>query len=115
MSATTRVNGFGNYVIPNLYATSDVREFAITVRSTSGGQNTAVDLRTLDDGADEAVENIIRELSPLLYQGVNDASGVIYVVMHGHNANADSIKARLVGLGYGTDTAVTLGTAITVA
>lgn len=115
MAAYTRVNGFGNYIIPNLYATSDVKAFVITVCSTSNGSNTAVDLRSLDDGADEAVENIIRELSPLLYQGKDANDGIVYVVMHGHNADAASIKARLVGLGYGTDTAVTLGTAITVA
>lgn len=115
MAQVTRSTGFGNFVIPTLYSTSDVKAFVITVCSTSNGDNTAVDLRALDDGADEAVENIMRELSPLMYQGKNAADGIIYVVMHGHNADAAGIKQRLVGLGYGTDTVVTLGTAITVA
>lgn len=115
MAEFARVNGFGNYVIPTLYSTSDVKAFVLTICSTSNGDNTAVDLRTLDDGADEAVENIIRELAPLMYQGKNAADGIVYVIMHGHNVDAASIKARLVGLGYGTDTVVTLGTAITVA
>jgi hypothetical protein len=37
------------------------------------------------------------------------------MIMHGHNVTAASIEARLVALGYGTDTTVTIGTAITVA
>lgn len=115
MAAVSRLTGFGNYVIPTLYATNDAKAFLITICSTSNGSNTAVDLRSLDDGADEAVENIIRELAPLMYQGKNAADGIIYVIMHGHNVDAASIKARLVGLGYGTDTTVALGTAITVA
>ena len=115
MAATTRVNGFGNFVIPTLYRTSDVIAVTFTLCSTSAGENTAVDLRTLDDGADEAVENIVREFSPLMYQGKNAADGIYYMIMHGHNVTAASIEARLVALGYGTDTTVTIGTAITVA
>lgn len=115
MASVTRVNGFGNYVIPTLYRTSDVIAVTFTLCSTSNGSSTAVDLRSLDDGADEAVENIVREFSPLMYQGKNAADGVYYMIMHGHNVDAASIKSRLVGLGYGTDTTVTIGTAITVA
>jgi hypothetical protein len=115
MAAFTRVNGFSNFVIPTLYKTSDVVAITFTLCSTSNGSNTAVDLRTLDDGADEAVELIVREFNPLMYQGKNAADGIYYMIMHGHNITAASVVARLVGLGYGTDTTATLGTAITVA
>jgi hypothetical protein len=115
MAGFARVNGFGNFIIPTLYGTSDIVAYIVTVCSTSTGANTAVDLRALDDGADEAMENLMREFNPIMYQGKNAADGIIYLIMHGHNVSAASIKSRIVALGYGTDTTVTLGTAITVA
>ena len=45
----------------------------------------------------------------------NANTGVIHAIMDGHGVDATSIAARLAGLdGIGIDTAVALGTAITV-
>ena len=127
MSATTRVNGhFGanaqhqNYTTGVLRTTQDFKAFVITVRSTSNGSNTAVDLQTEDGDAvadvDQIVERIISELHPLMYSVPSASSGIIHVIMHGHNVTASSVADRIeaLGGGIGTDTAVTLGTAIVV-
>jgi hypothetical protein len=119
MAQVTRVNGFGNYVAPTLYGTADLKAFIITVKDDN---NTAVDLRALDDGADEMVERIVRELAPLMYTTKNDTSGQIHVIMHGHNVDADTLQIRVRRIAAGTahsaddnDSTVAQGTAITVA
>lgn len=121
MSATTRVNGYlGNYTTGTLRTTQDFKAFLITVRSTSNGANTPVDLQTEDGDAvseaDQIVERIISELHPLMYSVPSAGAGIIHVIMHGHNVTASSIADRIEALagGIGTDTAVTLGTAIVV-
>ena len=121
MSATTRVNGYlGNYTTGTLRTTQDFKAFVITVRSTSNGSNTAVDLQTEDGDAvadvDQIVERIISELHPLMYSVPSASAGIIHVIMHGHNVTASSVADRIeaLGGGIGTDTAVTLGTAIVV-
>ena len=120
MAEFARVNGFGSYVAPTLYTTQDFKAFLITIKDAS---NTAVDLRSLDDGADEMVESIVRDLAPLMYLTKNDTSGQIHVIMHGHNVDADSLQIRVRQVAAGVqghaaadnDSTVTLGTAITVA
>ncbi len=121
MSATTRVNGYsGKYTTGTLRTTQDFKAFLIRVRSTSDGSNTDVDLQAEDgDGSNEAdqiVERIISELHPLMYHIPSASSGFIHVIMHGHNVTASSIADRIeaLGGGIGTDTTVTLGTAIAV-
>jgi hypothetical protein len=120
MAEFTRVNGFGNYVAPTLYTTADLKAFLITIKDDS---DTAVDLRTLDDGADEMVESIVRDLAPLMYTTKNDTSGQIHVIMHGNNVDATSLQIRVRQIAAGiqghavadNDSTVALGTAITVA
>ena len=79
-----------------------------------------MDLQAQDgDGASEAdqiVERIIVELHPLMYSVPSASAGAIHVIMHGHNVTASSIEDRIQALagGIGTDTTVTLGTAIVV-
>ena len=121
MSTTTRVNGYsGNFTTGTLRTTQDFKSFLITVCSTSNGGNTPVNLQNEDgDGASEAdqiVERIIGELHPLMYQVPSAGSGVMYVIMHGHNVTASSIADRIeaLGGGIGTDTTVALGTSIVV-
>jgi len=121
MAATTRVNGYsGNYTTGTLRTTQDFKAFLITVCSTSNSSNTAVDLQAQDgDGSNEAdqiVERIISELHPLMYFVPSGSSGLMHVIMHGHNVTASSIADRIeaLGGGIGTDTTVALGTAITV-
>jgi hypothetical protein len=121
MSATTRVNGYsGKFTTGTLRTTQDFKAFLIRVRSTSDGSNTDVDLQDQDgDGtseADQIVERIIGELHPLMYYVPSAGTGYIHVIMHGHNVTASSIADRIeaLGGGIGTDTTVTLGTAIAV-
>jgi hypothetical protein len=115
MAAFTRVNGAGFSSVGTLYSTAQLKAYFVTLRSTSNGSNTAVDL-TADDGDVEGkVEQIMRELSPLMYFVTNSSAGTFSIIVDGHANDATSIKARLNQLsGVGDDTAVTLGTSIVV-
>jgi len=126
MATFERVNGYLNNFLADdvMKSTSDLKAIKLTLRSTSNGTNTAIDLRDKDgDGSNEAdqlVEVVIKELSPLLYVVDNAATGVIHMVVHGHNVDAAQIKARIVGISknsatIASDTAVDVGTRITVA
>lgn len=128
MATFERVNGYLNNFLADdvMKSTSDLKAIKLTLRSTSNGTNTAIDLRDKDgDGsnppeADQLVEVVIKELSPLLYVVDNAATGVIHMVVHGHNVDAAQIKARIVGISknsatIASDTAVDVGTRITVA
>jgi hypothetical protein len=116
MAAFTRINGFANFGVGTLYATSDQKVFKLEIKDGSG----AIDLRDQDGAAaDELVEKIVGTLNPLMYYAENNAAGNIHVVMHGHNVDAADIKARLVGLSGNlktitSATVVSLGTAIAV-
>jgi hypothetical protein len=59
----------------------------------------AVDLRAEDDANDETVEAIVREINPLAFFVVNDASGVIYVVMDKHINSASELQVRIRSIG----------------
>jgi hypothetical protein len=121
MSATTRVNGFDQYTTGVLRTVAQLKAVIVTVKGTS----TAVDLQSLDDGADEAVEAIVRELQPLMYYTVSDSSGVIHMIVDGHAIDAATLQKRVRniagGLTLGGSTGesdnvstVAIGTAITV-
>ena len=113
MSATTRVNGFGQYTTGTLRSVAQLKAFVID----AGG-----DLQAEDDGADEAVEAIIREVQPLMYSIPSASSGIIHVIVDGHAVDAAGLQARIRALGdavgpnsYDASGAtVTLGTAIVV-
>jgi hypothetical protein len=113
MSATTRVNGFGQYTTGTLRSVYQQKAFIID----AGG-----DLQTEDDGADEAVEAIIREVQPLMYFVPSAGNGIIHVIVDGHAVDAASLQARIRALGAigpnaydATGATVTLGTSIVVA
>jgi hypothetical protein len=111
----TPVNGGAN-VVGTLESTAQLKAYLITVRSTSNGDNTAVDLRAVDGAHGSLYDLILRELSPLLAHAPDGNSGAISIVVDGHHNDADSIARRLEQLnGVGTDTAVTLGTSFVVA
>jgi hypothetical protein len=128
MATFTRVNGYyPNYTTGTLRATSDMKAFLITLRESGG----AIDLQSQDGDYDPAtgtsvepdqlVEKVIKELNPLMYHIPTGSTGAVHVIMHGHNVDADAIKARLVGITYNSgantvhsSTTVSVGTAITV-
>lgn len=91
-------NTVGTMYQPNAYC------YKVTVENAS---NTAIDLRAEDDATDEAVEAIIKELSPLAYFIVNDASGVIHLVMDVSHSSASELQARIRTIGKDADPATT--------
>jgi hypothetical protein len=111
MSATTRVNGSGQYTTGTLRSVVQLKAFVI---------DAGADLQTEDDGIDEAVEEVIREIQPLMYFVPSAGDGIIHVIVDGHAVDADTLQARIraldTGAGYRFNAAtVTLGTSITVA
>lgn len=120
MASLTRYTGFGSFVAPTLYTTADYKAFLITVKDNGGN---AIDISAEDDGANEVVEAVMREVSPLMYQTANDTSGKIYVVCHGHGVDAASLQIRLRALGTSvgpntkdvSGTTVGLGTSMVIA
>jgi hypothetical protein len=110
----TPANGGAN-AVGSLEAVAQHKAFLITVRSTADGSNTAVDLRAVDAAHGSLYDLILRELQPVMAFAADANTGVIHAIMDGHGVDATSIAARLAGLdGIGIDTAVALGTAITV-
>ena len=112
----TPANGGAN-VVGTLESVAQLKAFVIGVDSDSDGSDDApVDLRAVDGAHGSLYDLILRELQPLMAYAPDGSTGVIHVIMDGHAVDAASIKARLANLsGIGTDTTVTLGTAITVA
>ena len=104
MAIQTRVNGFDQFTTGALRSVAQLKAIIVTVKGTS----TAVDLQTLDDGADEAVEAIVRELQPLMYYAVTGSTGVIHMIIDGHAVDADTLQKRVRniagGLGLGSST-----------
>jgi hypothetical protein len=110
MSATTRVNGSGQYTTGTLRTVAQLKAFVI---------DAGADLQTEDDGIDEAVEEVIREVQPLMYFVPSAGDGIIHVIVDGHAVDADTLQARIrnmdTGSGYRFNAAtVTLGTSIVV-
>jgi hypothetical protein len=110
MAATTRVNGSGLYTTGTLRSVVQLKAFVI---------DAGADLQTEDDGVDEAVEQVIREVQPLMYFTPSAADGIIHVIVDGHAVDADTLQARIrnmdTGAGYRFNGAtVTLGTSIVV-
>ena len=114
MSTTTRVNGFGAYATGTLVSLYQLKAFIID----AGG-----DLQTEDDGADEAVEAIIREVQPLMYYTVTAGTGVIHMIIDGHAVDAATLQIRVRAVAAGiqghaasaNDSTVAIGTQFVVA
>jgi hypothetical protein len=111
MSATTRVNGSGQYLTGTIVSVVQLKAFIIDV---------GADLQAQDDGIDEAVEQVIREIQPLMYFTPTAGDGIIHVIVDGHSVDADTLQLRIraldTGAGYRYNAAtVVLGTSITVA
>ena len=108
MAGIARVNGSGLSVAATVYGTG-ATAFKIIVKIANG---TAVDLRAEDDALDETVEQICKEINPLIYMVTNDNSGIMTVVCDS-NATAGDLQARIRLIGkaanYPTSTVTAVG------
>jgi hypothetical protein len=83
MSATTRVNGSG-HTHATLYSTVQLKAFVIDAGATLASSG----------GIDQAIEMLVREIQPLMYESVS-TSGVVHVIVDGHAVDADTLQARI--------------------
>ena len=108
MAGQTRVNGSGLSVAATVYSPG-ATAFKIIVKIANG---TAVDLRAEDDALDETVEQICKEINPLVYMTTNDNSGTMTVVCDS-SASAGDIQSRIRIIGkaanYPTSTVTAVG------
>ena len=108
MAGQTRVNGSGLSVAATVYSPG-ATAFKIIVKIANG---TAVDLRAEDDALDETVEQIIKEINPLMYMTTNADTGIMTVVCDA-NVTASDLQARIRTIGrasnYPTSTVTAVG------
>lgn len=118
MGAVTRIHGLRN-TVGTLYM-DNCNMFVIQIQNQANANR---DLRAEDDAIDEAVEYLVKELNPLAFFVVDDASGLVYVVMDKNISSASELQTRIRNMGSavgvnsmdfrGTD--VTLATTLTLA
>ena len=109
MAGQTRVNGSGLSTAGNVFSNGHVFAFKILVKIANG---TAVDLRAEDDALDEVVEQICKEINPLIYHTTNDNSGTMTVVCDNSVTAADlQTRIRTIGTAanYPTSTVTAVG------
>ena len=108
MAVITRVHGSGRSLAGDVHYPGAFA-FKILVKIANG---TAVDLRAEDDALDETVEQICKEINPLIYHTTNDNSGTITVVCD-NSATASDLQARIRTIGtaanYPTSTVTAVG------
>ena len=87
MAATTRVNGsVGAH--GTLFSVVQLKAFVIDAGSSLAAAT----------GVDGALEQLIREVQPLMYQSVS-TSGVVHVIVDGHAVDAATLQARIIAIG----------------
>jgi hypothetical protein len=92
MAAFTRVNGAGAAIVGTLTTTAQLKAYLITVKDDS---NTAIDLRSDDGVVEGKLEQLLREISPLMYFATDSSAGTVTVVVDGHANDATSIRNRV--------------------
>ena len=108
MAGVTRVNGSGKSAAGDVHYPGAFA-FKILVKIANG---TAVDLRAEDDALDETVEQICKEINPLIYHTTNDATGTMTVVCDNSVTAADlQTRIRTIGTAanYPTSTVTAVG------
>ena len=108
MAGITRVHGSGLSTAGNVFSPGAFA-FKILVKIANG---TAVDLRAEDDALDEVVEQICKEINPLIYHTTDDNSGTMTVVCDTFDGEADlQHRIRLIGkpANYPTSTVTAVG------
>ena len=116
MAGFTRVNGAAAAVVGVLTTTAQLKAYLITVKNDS---NTAIDL-TSDDGVVEGkLEQLLREINPLMFFATDSAAGTVSIVVDGHANDATSIQERVRNIfgaantsGAANDSTVTLATSL---
>ena len=108
MAATTRVNG-GVGAHGTLFSVVQLKAFVIDAGASLASAT----------GVDGALEQLIREVQPLMYLTPTASDGIIHVIVDGHAVDADTLQARIrnmdSGSGYRYNAAtVTLGASIVV-
>ena len=117
MGTVTRTNGL-NCTAGTLY-NLNANAFLISVKNAG---TSAIDLRAEDDAVDEAVEQIVKEINPLMFFITDSSAGTMHIVTDLSLSAAD-IQTRIRNLGTVvgpndvdvTGTTVTAATSITVA
>ena len=120
MSATTRVNGDGFFLESTLYSVYQLKAIKVTILDNS---STAVDCSSLDDGVDEMVSLVVKEIQPLMYILKGTDHNEIHAIVDGHAIDADTLQLRVrevvagkLGVAAsGNDSTVVVGTSLTVA
>ena len=121
MASITKGSGFLNkFVTGTVFQNANLGFYVATVRSTSNGSNSAVDLRAVDgDAAGEAnqlVELAVQGVNAIAYFAPTGSAGTLALVVDNSFHNADSIAKVLESLtGVGTDTAVAVADQLTFA
>jgi len=109
MAGITRVHGSGLSTAGNVFSNGSVFAFKILVKIANG---TAVDLRGEDDAINETVEQICKEINPLIYCTTDDNSGTMTVVCD-NQASAADLQTRIRTIGtaanYPTSTVTAVG------
>ena len=108
MAGQTRVHGSGKSAAGDVHYPGAFA-FKILVKIANG---TAVDLRAEDDAIDETVEQICKEINPLIYHTTNDNSGTMTVVCD-NSVTAADLQTRIRRIGtaanYPTSTVTAVG------
>lgn len=109
MAEVTRVNGLG-VTVGTLYNVN-CNLYIMTVKNVGG---TAIDLRAEDDAVNEALEQLIKELSPLAWYAADADTGIVHLVMDKSiNSAAElQVRVRRLGTSVGPNTVDVSGTTV---
>jgi hypothetical protein len=119
MATVTKVNGFLNkFIAGTVFSNANLGFYQATVRSTSDGSNTAVDLRAADGDAageaDQIVELIVKSTNAIAYFTKDANTGLISLVVDNTQTDADSLVRAIETItGVGTDTIVQVADQLT--
>ena len=106
MGSFTRTNGLG-CTVGTLY-NLNANAFLITVKNAAAS---ARDLRAEDDAVDETVEQIVKELNPLMFFVTDSSAGTIHVIMDQSVNLASELQVRIrrIGIDGGGATTTSIG------
>ena len=106
MGSFTRTNGL-NCAVATRY-NLNANAFLITVKNAAAS---ARDLRAEDDAVDETVEQIVKELNPLMFFVTDSSAGTIHVVMDSSTSSAAELQVRIrrIGIDGGGATTTSIG------